>query len=373
METKGTVMTSSTAVGLGLSILGAFAACTGPTGRTGPAGATGPTGPAGQSPDAGSGSDDYLGAIDLPGATAYPLSLASDATGTVYVSGLFGEVDRLNYTAVETVIPEVGSAGTFSPNIMIDQTKHILYACNDAFTPVSGDPYANPIGTLYAYDLQNLSGTPTTYALPTQGKNSGAPGSLCQDIAVDASGNVFITDSFYETIDELPTGGSAISTWYGPDPKLGATSKTLPPFGAHGLAVVGSNLYVDNFNTSQLYRIGIVGGAPDSAGLVTETVSPAITNPERLVALDGQNLLVAEDVWCQPGRLTQLTQSGSSQDSWGSTVLKSDLQGAGSVTVANGSYYATDSQACGILTQLAGGPKANPPALPFWIDRIEVQ
>ena len=99
--------------------------------------------------------------------------------------------------------------------------------------------------------------------------------------------------------------------------------------------------------------------------------SVAITNPERIVVVvDATHLLVTEDVWCGAGRLTMIAQDGSDMDEWSSTVVKNGILGATSVTVANGSYYTVESQVCAIVTQLVGGPAANP-VLPFWIDRVE--
>jgi hypothetical protein len=205
-----------------------------------------------------------------------------------------------------------------------------------------------------------------SYPLPNQGS------SLCEEVAVDATGTVYITDPFDGAIDVIAapvTSSSTASQWtasalFDADP-----SSPVPPFGAHGIAVVGSDVYVTNFSTSALLRFPIAAdGTADIANIVQEHV--AVTNPEKILPLDDSHLLVAEDVWCGSGTVAELTRSADDADTWNATALESNILGANSVASANGSYYVVESQVCQIITQLAGGPMADP-ILPFWIDRID--
>ncbi|HEY1958753.1 MAG TPA: hypothetical protein VGH28_24225 [Polyangiaceae bacterium] len=330
----------------------------GPAGPAGSAGAQGPSGPAGASPEAGAPNvTSLVSSLDLPESAPYPNSISSTADGTLFVGGLLGQVVKFDTTSTHgsLVIPQVGPQGTVLANLMVDPATSTLYACGDLFAGTAENPFANPAATLYAFDLD---GKPkASYPLPNQGS------SLCEDIAIGAGGTVYVTDPFLGAVDVL--AGSTVTTWK-TDALLQANfSNPVPPFGVHGVAVAGTNVFVGNFSTSSLFRIPVKGDGSADA-MVQETAS--ITNPERLVALDATHLLVAEDVWCGSGAVAELTQSGA--DAWTTTVLKNGIMGATSVTVANGSYWAVESQVCAIITQLAGGPAANP-VLPFWIDRID--
>ena len=334
----------------------------GPAGPTGDTGPQGPEGPPGASADAGQPAvTSLVSSLDLPDSAPYPNSISSSADGTLYVGGLLGQVVKFVTTSThgQILIPQVGPQGTVLANLMVDQTSKTLWACGDLFHGTAENPFADPAATLYAYDLDgNAKGS---YPLPNQGS------SLCEDIAIGGDGTVYVTDPFLGAIDVL--SGSTMVTWK-TDALLAASFQNpVPPFGAHGVAVAGKNVFVSNFSTSSLFRIPIENDGSADA-IVTENAT--ITNPERLVALDDTHLLVAEDVWCGSGALAKLTQSSSDQDTWSTTVLKNGIMGATSVTVANGSYYAVESQVCAIVTQLAGGPAANP-VLPFWIDRIDAE
>ena len=345
-----------------LSLLAALVcAC---SGSVGPAGPEGPAGPPGASADAGAPAvTGLVSSLDLPDTAPYPNSITSAPDGTLFVGGLLGQVVKFVTTSTHgtIVIPQVGPQGTVLANVMVDPATSTLWACGDLFHGTSDNPFADPTATLYAYDLDgNAKGS---YDLPDQGS------SLCEDIAIASNGAVYVTDPFVGAIDVLASPQSTMKSWLA-DARLQANFQNpVPPFGAHGVAAVGSNLYVGNFSTSSLFRAPIQNDGSAGA-LVKETVT--ITNPERLVALDATHLLVAEDVWCGSGDVAKLTQSQNDPDTWTSEVLKNGILGATSVTVANGSYYAVESQVCAIVTQLAGGPAANP-VLPFWIDRIDAQ
>ena len=343
----------------------AVSACTGSTGPTGP---EGPVGPPGASPDAAPpppviGS---VAALYLPDSAPYPTSIGAAADGTLFVGTLLGPIVKFVPTSIhaEPVVAQVGAAGTIVANILVDPATSTLYACGDLFHGTSQNPFASPSATLYAYDL---AGTlKASYALPQQGS------SLCEDIAIGSDGSVYITDPFVGAVDRIAapvTASSTVTTWATSSLFAANTANRVPPFGAHGIAVVGSDVYVSNFSSSALVRVPIASdGSADAAQIRQEQV--AITNPEHLVALDATHLLVSEDVWCGPGRLSQLERSADNADTWTVQPLKNNLLGATGFAMANASYYTVESQVCGLVTQLAGGPAANP-IVPFWIDRID--
>ena len=323
----------------------------GTTGASGPAGPTGATGPSGVAPDGGAPLTSLVPTLELPGSSFYPVSITAAEDGTLFVASLLGQIVKFAPSSLkaEVVVAQVGPAASVVANVMVDQANRTLYACGDKFNGTAQNPFASPDATLYAYDLNGT--LKASYPLPRQGS------SLCEGIAVDEKGNVYVTDAFLGTVDKLAapvTAQRSVVEWASHALLQPNTSNPVPPFGAHGLAVAGANLYVTNFSTSALVRIPIKSdGTADVANLKPQNAS--VTNPERLVALDAKHLLVSNDVWCGAGTLAELTQSANDPDSWTAAVLKNNIQGATSVTVANGSYYTVESQVCQIVTQLAGG------------------
>ena len=340
-------------------------AAPGPAGAPGLDGAEGPAGPAGPPGEDAPPPIALVDALQLPAAAPYPTGMDAAADGSLYVGSLFGAVVKFAPTSTtgQIVIPGVGPAGTVLANIAIDQATDTLYACGDLFGGAPGNPFANPAATLYAFDLDGNQ--KAAIALPNQGS------SLCEDIAVDVDGSVYVTDAFLGAIYVVPapvTNASALTSWatsalLAPDPTL-----PVPPFGAHGITLTASDVFVSNFSTSAIVRVPRnVDRSADEANIAAEAVT--ISNPEKLLALDDTHMLAAENTWCATGSLDLLTRPDASSNVWTVTVLKNGILGATGFAIADDNYYTTESQVCAIVTQLAGGPTADP-VLPFWIDRV---
>jgi hypothetical protein len=108
-----------------------------------------------------------------------------------------------------------------------------------------------------------------------------------------------------------------------------------------------------------LYRIAI--GASGAAGPAQPiTVTPALTAPDGMRALDDRTLLVAEG----SGRLTKVTVDNTTATA---TPLATDLDQPTGVTVARGSAWVAEGQ----LGRLFAMP-TQPPNLPFAIRRIDL-
>ncbi|HEY8075954.1 MAG TPA: hypothetical protein VIF62_17625, partial [Labilithrix sp.] len=105
-----------------------------------------------------------------------------------------------------------------------------------------------------------------------------------------------------------------------------------------------------------------------TASLVT--VTPALTNPEGLRAVDGKTL-VATESGTDPknGRLFQLALT--SADTATATTLRNHLNWPTSVTIAKGSYWVAEGQIDQFLASAYGQP-ANP-ELPFRVERLVQQ
>jgi sugar lactone lactonase YvrE len=331
-----------------LSIL-ASASCTGkdgtngaagPPGAAGAAGATGSTGAPGPVGSAGAtgsvGPTDPL-ELDLPGGTFYPESLTAAKDGTIFVGSLGGE-------GIVKFAPGSDGATSFVPQgsvkaitgVLADDASGSLYACE---TDLAASPYKTGVRT---FDL--ATGAPKA-SYPIAGAG------LCNDLAFDASGNLFITDSFGK-IHKLAKGGTSFEVWC-KDALLAPSSAN--GFGADGIAFDGkSSFYVNAFSDNRLLRIPIkADGSADAATIIT--VTPALSSPDGMRLIDESTLLVAEGA----GRLTKVVVNGSTG---AATTLASRLDSPTSVVTVGSHYWITEGQLGHFLGSVAG-----PPLLPFLV------
>src|SRR5262249_21608372 len=112
---------------------------------------------------------------------------------------------------------------------------------------------------------------------------------FCNDITVDADGNVYATDSWYPRILRLKKGGSALEEWVN-NPTFGADQWHL-----NGIDVDQDtgNLYVVENHPGHMWKIPI--GADGSAGTVTEIkTSRALAGPDGLRVVAPNLLATAE-------------------------------------------------------------------------------
>jgi sugar lactone lactonase YvrE len=183
------------------------------------------------------------------------------------------------------------------------------------------------------------------------------PNRFCNDLAFDAAGALYVTDSFSGTVLRLAPGGTAPEPWI-QDPALAPAMQG--GFGLDGLAVVAGAVFVNKFDTGGLFRIaiGADGGAAGPAQPIT--VTPALTAPDGMRALDDHTLLVAEG----NGRLTKVTVNGATATA---TPLATDLDQPTGVAVARGSAWVTEGQ---LGRLFAMPPQA--PNLPFATRRIDL-
>jgi sugar lactone lactonase YvrE len=133
-------------------------------------------------------------------------------------------------------------------------------------------------GALWVADFAN--GRLLRYAgsgLLTPFSICGGAGAGCglNAIAFDASGNVYVSDSFGGNIFKLTPSNGTVATFYS-DPLL-KPGNGFPPFGANGLAfdTSGANLYIANTATDQVLKLGIAGGSPTTLTVFAEGINGA--------------------------------------------------------------------------------------------------
>lgn len=290
--------------------------------------------------------------LDLPGTNFFPYSINAGADNSIYVgSPATGEVVKFDAgsTTSNVIIPATTPAAGVN-GILVDDANNVLYTCTNIFTSQSS---ANAI--VRSYDLD---GNPLhTYPLPEQGS------SLCEELAFDANHNLYAADAFGGAVYVMSAGGSEFTSWTS-DTLLKATSSDSIPFGARGVLIQGSDMYVTNFNTGALVHISIESdGSAGAASVVT--VTPALTNPESLRAIDAQHFVVAEDVWKSPdGLVSKLTVSGSSASK---TVLADNLLGPSTLVLIGDDAWVPLGE---VWHTLDSSP---PDSLPFTVKRVATE
>jgi sugar lactone lactonase YvrE len=341
-----------------LSVFILLAACTGDKGDAGAAGQTGtpgapgsagavgaagPTGPTGPSGDAaaitGRGDIDTLA---LPGAAFYPESLNAGADGTLYASSVgTGAIVRFAANAITpTVFVPSGGAVKNATGLLVDDATGLLWSCAVDFA--TSPPSTLGLRTYKLSDGSLLK----NYPFPGPG--------FCNDMAFDAAGNLYVTDSFGSVL-KLSKGAASLATWSA-DPLLAPSSPS--GFGADGIVVDGATVYVNTFSDSRIVKIPVK--ADGSAGAAVDvTVTPAIHSPDGMRLAGSGTLVVVEGT--TPGKLTKIAVNGSTGTA---TVIANRLEGPTSLVKSGDGWWVSEGQ----LQYLLGAPGS--PNLPFYVRRI---
>ena len=224
--------------------------------------------------------------------------------------------------------------------LLADEARGTLWACSSD----SGGTGTSPPG-LKAFDL--ATGEPA-------GSFDFPGGGFCNDIAIDADGNVYATDSFAPRILTLPAGGDALEIWL-EDERFGGKG-----FNLNGIEVDGDDLYTVKSNTGQLFQIPI--GKDGSAGKAVEVpLDRALQTPDGLRLEASGSLIVVEGV----GQLTRITLGGSVPEL---TVVRDGLDGPTTATLVGDSAWVVEGQLVHLID-----PKSGSPDLPFKVVRVPLR
>jgi sugar lactone lactonase YvrE len=218
---------------------------------------------------------------------------------------------------------------------------------------------ANGLVWICAVDVSTA--TPTTLGVRSYKMSDGSfqknypfPGpGFCNDLAFDANGNLFAADSFGKVL-ELKKGADAFVAWSS-DPLLAPSSPS--GFGADGIVVDGSTVYVNTATDGRLIKIPVkADGSADTA--VEITVTPALEGPDGMRLIAPNTLMLVEG---SAGRLTKVTVSGTTATA---TALSNRLDSPTSLVKSQGSWWISEGQ----LPYLLGAPGT--PNLPFHVQRV---
>ncbi|MGN8079445.1 MULTISPECIES: hypothetical protein [Variovorax] len=244
----------------------------------------------------------------------YPESVAIGPDGAFYVgSWRQGAVARLKPGSAPKaeVLVKPGTNGLANgQGVLVDAKRGALWICsgNIGFTTVPSTPSA-----LKRYDL--ATGAPrASYAMPD--------GGYCNDLAQDARGNLYVTDSHHPRVLKLAPGAASLATWK-ENPALAGAG---PYKGLNGIAIDGGrDVYVSLVAAAPyVLRIGL--GADGKAGEVTR-----VEAPRELKNVD------AIRAW-KPGRLVLFESNAFGEGPYGGQITVARVEGAklGLRTVVSG-------------------------------------
>ena len=293
--------------------------------------------------------------ITIPGEKIFPESLTSASDGSVII-GSIGQ--KLIYRAkpgsadAEVWIP----AGTDGMNnifgVFADNRSNTLYACSNLLGPPGATPAVN--ATLYTFDLKSGK-TKAHYVFPTEK-------GFCNDIAVDAQGNAYATDTNNMEIVRLKKGGSALEVWAG----NGDFGKPQDHGVLDGISVLGNRVYANTLLTSKLFTVPI--GADGKAGPVAEVkLDHEISRPDGMRSFGKSDVLIVEGG--NGGRLERIALDGATGKV--STLKEGYPDGPVSVTVVGTTAYVLEGQLASFMKK-PDTPADTAPPKPFKATAVQV-
>ena len=234
----------------------------------------------------------------------YPESVAIGPDGSFDVgSWRQGAVAKLKpgLAPKAEVLVKPGANGLANAQgVLVDARHQTLWVCsgNIGFTTVPQTPSA-----LKRYDL--ATGAPrASYAMPDAG--------YCNDLAQDARGNIYVTDSLHPRVLRFTPGAAALTVWK-EDPALAGPG---PYKGLNGIAIdSGRNVYV-SLVAAASYLLRIDLGTDGRAGDVTRIEAPRVMkNVDAIRA------------W-KPGRLVLFESNAFGDGPYGGQVTVARANGA---------------------------------------------
>jgi len=232
--------------------------------------------------------------VQLPGNDFFPEGIAVDpVTNDVFVGSVFnGIIEKFPNGAARQQF--AGRAGTTltrgALGLRVDNARNLLWAC-DSSLAVAG-------GTVIGIDLASRQ-VVVTHELPV--------GSLCNDIILDAVGNLFVIETLVGQVFRIDAA-NALTT--DSAQLFLATPEIAPPaagqLGANGLAIAGGILFVSNTFAGSLVRFDLaaadVAGSVQVVNLSEGGVAGAIlSGPDGVLPLSDTQLLVVENGFAGAG------------------------------------------------------------------------
>jgi len=292
--------------------------------------------------------------IALPGERAFPESITSTRNGTLFVGRLGeGGVVRVDpRTGAAALFVSPGAAGSRSiTGVFADEASGTLWACSNDLSALGGPAGGADQGAaLKAFDLRS-GAAKRSVPLPE-------PHSFCNDIALDAGGAVYVTDSAAPTVLRLTAGASRFEVF--------ATNPQFAPpqpnsAGLDGIAFGGDGaLYVTTYAAGGFFRIEIENGR---AGRVIKLQGRALGLPDGLRPLGRNSFLLVEGA----GTVDRVEVDGAT---FRATPLRSGFHTPTSVTRVGSVVWVSEGQ---MPLFFDPARKGESPTLPFQIYAVPLR
>lgn len=208
-----------------------------------------------------------------------PEGIAVDQAGNIYMSmPLTGEIRK---RVPDGTVSSLGMTATGPLGLAVDQSGAIHAAL------MSGFPPPTPPNT-ETHGIWKMSPHGAAQRLATLSVDT-----FPNDVAIGESGQMFVSDSTQGKIYRVSLQGD-VEEWFADPLLLGdpATDAFVGPIGANGLALVGSDLFVNNTTRGSIIRIPL---EPDGGSGTAEVAleDPLLWGADGLAADDRGNLYVA--------------------------------------------------------------------------------
>ena len=235
--------------------------------------------------------------IALPGLRAFPESLTSTADGILFIGRLGdGGIVRADARSGEVAVfvPPGASESRSILGVFADERANTLWACSNDLSVLGGPSSSGDSrSVLIGFDLRTGA---AKRSVPLPGAHA-----FCNDIAVDAGGGIYVTDSAGPSILRLPAGASTFEVF-------ASSPQFSPPEGGIGLDGIAfgrdGNVYVTTYTAGGLFRVDVKGGRAD--GVTELHGSSSLTHPDALRSLGENSFLLIEG----SGTLDRVSISG---------------------------------------------------------------
>jgi len=286
--------------------------------------------------------------IALPGLRAFPESLTSTADGTLFIGRLGdGGIVRANPRSGEVAVfvPPGASDSRSILGVFADERVNMLWACSNDLSALGGPSGSgHSRSALKGFDLRTGAAK----------RNVPLPGAhaFCNDIAVDAGGAIYVTDSDGPNILRLPAGASTFELF-------ASSPQFSPPEGGIGLDGIAfgrdGNVYVTTYTAGGLFRVDVKGGRAD--GVTKLQGRSPLTRPDALRSLGEHSFLLIEG----SGTLDRVRITG---DTFSVAQIRGGFREPTSVTRVESTAWVSEGQLAFFFDPAR---RKSSPSLPFRI------
>jgi hypothetical protein len=286
--------------------------------------------------------------IALPGLRAFPESLTSTADGTLFIGRLGdGGIVRANARSGEVAVfvPTGASESRSISGVFADEPANTLWACSNDLSDFGGPSGSGDSrSALKGFDLRTGA---AKRSVPLPGAHA-----FCNDIAVDARGAIYVTDSAGPNILRLPAGASTFEI-FASNPQFSPPERGI---GLDGIAFGrDGNVYVTTYTAGGLFRVDVRGGRAD--GVTRLHGRSPLTRPDALRSLGEHSFLLIEG----SGTLDRVSITG---DGFAVAPIRGGFREPTSVTRVESTAWVSEGQLAFFFDPAR---RKSSPSLPFRI------